>query len=55
MNNGLKRKEIWLPKSVLAFFETKAKEKKWSLKKFMEQSLIDKYLSYREEKKAKNN
>lgn len=52
MNNGLKRKEVWLPKSVLSFFETKAKEKKWSVKKFMEQALIDKYQSYKEEKKA---
>lgn len=48
------RKEVWLPESVLDFFEEKAKEKKWSLKKFMEQSLISKYQSYREFNKKKN-
>jgi hypothetical protein len=48
MNSGLKRKEVWLPKSVLSYFEIKAKEKQWSLKKFMEQALIEKYQSYKE-------
>jgi hypothetical protein len=51
MNSGLKRKEVWLPESVLSYFEAKAKEKQWSLKKFLEQTLVEKYQSYRESPK----
>lgn len=36
MNNGLKRKEVWLHPTVVGRLETLATKKQWSLKQYME-------------------